>query len=1235
MGLCEESMLMSANTYDERDYPFGQMMLALRTALGLTQDGLARLLHVSRHAVGGWEAGRSYPKAEHLRQFIELCVKQQSLPAGREVEEIRVLWHAAHQKTLLDTQWLSTLLSQPRPTFTFLAQPAEEIRSLALPLAPSASRPRVDWGEAFAVPTFYGREQELILLTRWVVQERCRAVSVLGMGGIGKSALSVTLMHQVAEHFDVVIFRSLRDASDCETLLDECLQVLSPQLLSTVPVDLDRRISLLLEQMRKVRVLVVLDNLEALLEEGEVTGRFRPGFEGYRLLLRRVAETAHQSCLLLTSREKPTELRDLEGKHTLVRSLRLSGLDAVACKQLLAEKEAVGTPQEQTHLIETYAGNPLALKIVAETITDLFGGEIGQFLAEGAVIFGSISALLDEQWARLSALEQTVLRWLAIAREPMTIDELLAMLIASLPRVQVLEAVDSLRRRSLIERGQRHASFTLQSVALEYVTAVLIAEATSEIQRRRLDRLIDHGLEHAYAREYVRQTQERLLLVPILAHLRSTYQKRADVEKRLLSLLDQFRGQADYAQGYGPANLIALLRLQRGHLHELDLSRLAIRGVYLQGVEMQDASLAGAILRDTTFTETFDVPWSVAISRTGQYWAAGSRRGEVQVWREEGQTQHLVWQAHTDNTYALAFSPDERILATGSWDGTVKLWDTEQGTLLWTSWNTSSTDGLAFAPDGLTLASAGADAVVQLWDVRSGRNVQTLVGQSSAVYAVAWSPDGHLLASGSFDGKICLWHLQGTQLSTCNEVLKGHTTWVLTLAFAPDGTHLASGSWDGIVKLWDVASRQVCQTLTGHTDRVRGVAWSPDGRTVASASFDKTIWLWDVEQGSYRAALHGHTAGVYAIAFTPDSHSLLSGSEDGTLRIWDVASGQCVRIIEGYAVSLYDVAWSPDGTWLASAGSDMLVTIWAASGGTQPRVLRGHRWTVFGVAWSPDGQLLASSGRDNAVRLWDPISGACLQTFQDSDHSEALFYGVAWSPDGLLLASGSYMHGVQVWDVEARTRRWVGYTQPTKIRRVAWSPNGTQLAGCGDDGSVCLWDTSNGALIARLKGHQGGVMSVAWSPDGRWLASGGGGRGGGELLVWDANSGKCLHSFSGHIGTVFAIAWSQDGEILISGGSDGTIRWWEVESKTCLRTYEGHHGAVQSLKISPDGYVLASSGDDSAIRLWDVESGELLRTLRRDRPYERLNITGIRGLTAAQKATLQALGAFENHRKSV
>src|SRR5947209_14782733 len=620
---------MKGSLYRERDYAFGQLMLTVRTRLGLTQTALAEMLGVRRRAVIDWEGGLTYPTVDHLKQFVVLAIQRQAFHADREAEEIRALWQASHQKVLFDEMWLGRLL--PDAGSAPASKQVEEIAVTAPPpdalASLSGGGPRVAWGDAPDVSSFYGRAWELDLLSTWVVQERCRVVSVLGQGGIGKSGLATQVMHRVAQDFEVVIWRSLRDVPSCETLLDDCLQVLAPQALSDASSSLESRQNLLLDCLRSRRVLLVYDNLESVLEEGEDSGRMRAGYEGFARVLWRVAQTEHQSCLLLTSREKPSDLVPLEGSRAPVRALRLARLDAEACRQLLAEKGVAGSTSEQLRLVEAYAGNPLALKIVARTIVELFDGQIVPFLEQGEVVFGGVRALLDEQYARLSVVEQSVLLWLAILREPVNLQELLAVLGAPLPRSQVLEAVDSLRRRSLIERCLRQGSFTLQSVVMEYVTAQLIAEVSSEIQQGRFSRLVADGLGLATSKEYVRQHQQRLIVAPILAGLRNSYPLRTALEEQLLALLVQQRERADDAQAYGPANLLALLRMLRGHLRGLDLSQLSLRGAYLQGVEMQDTALSGATLQETIFTESFDPPWSVATSSNGSYCATGSRRG--------------------------------------------------------------------------------------------------------------------------------------------------------------------------------------------------------------------------------------------------------------------------------------------------------------------------------------------------------------------------------------------------------------------------------------------------------------------------------------------------------------------------------------------------------------------------------------------------------------------------------
>src|SRR6266852_6042573 len=239
---------MKRSLYGEPDYAFGQLMLTLRTHMGLTQASLAKLLGVSRRAVSTWELGSNYPASAHLQELIVLGMRASAFPAGHEEEEIRALWRAAQQKVLLDEQWLQGLLGTGHPRLLLVAPQPDEQVVAALPQP--ALGPRVDWGEALDVSAFYGREEELALLSRWVVEQRCRVVRVLGMGGIGKSALAVTLMHRVVAQFEVVIWRSLRDAPSCDALLDECLQVLTPQPLRARPDSLEGRLHLLTEQMR-------------------------------------------------------------------------------------------------------------------------------------------------------------------------------------------------------------------------------------------------------------------------------------------------------------------------------------------------------------------------------------------------------------------------------------------------------------------------------------------------------------------------------------------------------------------------------------------------------------------------------------------------------------------------------------------------------------------------------------------------------------------------------------------------------------------------------------------------------------------------------------------------------------------------------------------------------------------------------------------------------------------------
>ncbi|NIV46293.1 MAG: AAA family ATPase, partial [Gammaproteobacteria bacterium] len=618
---------------------------------------------------------------------------------------------------------------------------------------------RYDWGEAPEIGLFYGREAELAQLAGWLLADRCRLVAILGMGGLGKTALAARLTRQLAGQaegghlagasFERIIWRSLLNAPPLADILPEIVQFLSGQQVTEMPASLDQRLALLLTYLRQQRCLLVLDNLESILQSDERAGDYRPGYEDYGQLIRRLGESEHQSCLLLTSRERPQGFRRLEGDTPLVRSLQLAGLAAEAGQQLLQGRGLADVGSTAPALVERYSGNPLALKLIAETIQDLFGGDIDLFLAEETLIFDDIRAVLDQQFARLSPLEREIMIWLAVEREAISAQTIWGNLVYPPARRVFLEALRALQRRSLLERSG--VGFTMQNVVTEYTTAHFIEQVCQEIESETLDDFSRHTLLKAQAKDYIRHSQSRLILQPIAAQLVARL-SQTGLEERLRRLLATLRAEAPLSPGYAGGNILNLLLHLQSDLRGYDFSRLTVWQAYLGGLHLPEVNFTQADLAGTVFTDTFGGIYAVAFSPDGQVLAAGTDDGQIRVWQARDGQPLLTCEGHTAAVWAIAFSPDGQTLASGSFDQTVRLWDVRTGQGLKTlPGHTNAVRSVAFSPDGQTLASGSDDQTVRLWAVRSGQGLKTLPGHTAAVSSVAFSPDGQTLASGSED----------------------------------------------------------------------------------------------------------------------------------------------------------------------------------------------------------------------------------------------------------------------------------------------------------------------------------------------------------------------------------------------------------------------------------------------------------------------------------------------------
>ena len=282
--------------------------------------------------------------------------------------------------------------------------------------------------------------------------------------------------------------------------------------------------------------------------------------------------------------------------------------------------------------------------------------------------------------------------------------------------------------------------------------------------------------------------------------------------------------------------------------------------------------------------------------------------------------------------------------------------------------HTAGVSSVSFSPDGTLLASGTNNGIIFVWDVDTGENVETLAGHGGII-SVAFSPDGTLLASGSYGGRVFVWDIDtGENVET----LAGHKDGARSVSFSPDGTLLAAGTGDGTIFVWDIATGERVETLVGHADWVESLSFAPDGSLLASASYDGTVKLWDVDTGEIVKTLVEHTGcWIHPMAFALDGTLLTFDLLEGTVRVWDVATGETVETRGRFTEGSSSMIFSFHGSLLASASFGGAVKLWDVDTGGKVETLVGHADWVKSLSFAPDGSLLASASYDGTVKLWD------------------------------------------------------------------------------------------------------------------------------------------------------------------------------------------------------------------------------------------------------------------------
>jgi len=599
-------------------------------------------------------------------------------------------------------------------------------------------------------------------------------------------------------------------------------------------------------------------------------------------------------------------------------------------------------------------------------------------------------------------------------------------------------------------------------------------------------------------------------------------------------------------------------------------------------IRIWDAA-TGQLLRQI---EEPDGAAAFAFSPSGKLLATAGG-GNVRTYDIPGCKLQKQWLAHENGIAALAFTPDNQGILTGSPDRTVRLWDLAGKETRKFGDELDAIVDVAVSPDGKIVAACGKRVGVYLWDTDTARELKQLKGDESRQFGIAFSPDSKTLALGSKITVRLFDVAEGKELRQFGHEVNASTDSFNNdeaLAFSPDGTHVVTGG--KVVRVWETATAKKIASFSEARKRANAVLFAADGKFIIASGGDRQIRFWDIATGKLQRDLTGHQDRVTCVAMSPDGKLVVTGGADRAVFLWDAVTGKLLRPLPGHEAGISAVAFALDGKRVAAGDTSGILRVWDVDTGKELHLLQPHKTPINALGFSPDGKALASAGQDGHLILYDIAKEREIREFPRHVNGAT---AVAFSPDGKLIATGAGNGQIRVWKMQEgdevmppprdgpvpidNIRKEAALFQPPQpgpgpspVLQIVFSPDGSRLTSWLESGAIVLQETVSRKVLLRFDGPAAAGSRGSFSADGKVLAIRDANR---RLSLREVATGQERLSLPGHPGHEFisAVAVSPDGRRLVSVSEDTTALVWDVTGRLRDGTLQPAKPTAKELEI--------------------------------------------------------------------